>query len=183
VLSEVRRKHPSIFVEMVAETRLADLARREADVAIRNGKSSSPVVAERPVGRLRFGLYASQSYVERRLRGGRLLVEDFPRHDFVGLDGAHAKLATNQWLMSRGATRFVFRSNSDFARQEAAEQGQGICMLADAAVRSVPGLVRLDVDAELPAPTLYLAFHPARGKVPRVRLVIEALAAALRDAL
>ena len=85
--------------------------------------------------------------------------------------------------MSRGATRFVFRTNSDFARQEATEQGQGISMMADAGMRSAPGLVRLDVDAELPSPALYLAFHRELRTVPRVRLVIEALAAALRDGL
>ncbi len=183
VLADVRRKHPSILIEVVSESRLVDLARREADIAIRNGKSSSPVVVERPVGRLQFGLYASQSYVERRLRGGRLLVEDFSRHDFIGLEGAPPKQIPNEWLVSRGATRFVFRTNSDFARQEATEQGQGISMMADAGVRSVPGLVRLDVDAELPSPPLYLAFHRELRKVARVRVVLEALAAALRDGL
>ncbi len=70
------------------------------------------------MGRLALGLYASLSSVERRLRGGRLRVEDFPRHDFVGLDGALAKQLENQWLVSKGATRFVFRSNSDFALQD-----------------------------------------------------------------
>lgn len=47
-------------------------------------------------------------------------------------------------------------------------------MMADAGMRSAPGLVRLDVDAELPSPALYLAFHRELRTVPRVRLVIEA---------
>ena len=183
VLSQLRRKHPSISVEAVVEARLADIGRREADIAIRVGKSSSAVVVERSVGRLTFGLYASQSYVDRRLRGGRLLVQDFARHDFVGLDAAVDKQEPNQWLASRGAARFVFRSNSDFALQEATEHGQGVCLLPDAVVRSVPGLVRLDVDAELPSSSVYLAFHRERRNVPRVRAVIDCLAGALRDGL
>lgn len=153
------------------------------DIAIRVGKSSSAVVVERPVGRLTFGLYASQSYVERRLRGGRLLVQDFARHDFVGLDRAVDGQEPNQWLASRGAVRFVFQSNSDFALHEATEQGQGVCLLPDAVGRSAPGLVRLDVDAELPSASVYLAFHRERRNVPRVRVVIDSLAGALRDGL
>lgn len=56
-------------------------------------------------------------------------------------------------------------------------------MIANAAVRSAPGRVRLDVDAELLSPPVYLAFHRELRHVPRVRLVIDALAAALRDGL
>jgi DNA-binding transcriptional LysR family regulator len=135
------------------------------------------------VGRLRFGLYASQSYLERRLRGGKLEVTDLPRHDFIGYEGTLAKLPQAQWTLSRGATRFVFRSNSDLALLEATLQGQGICMLPDAAVRSVPGLVRLDVDADLPSVAVFLAFHRELRSVPRVRLVIDALDALLRDGM
>ncbi len=179
VLSELRRKHPSLQLEVISEARPVDLGRREADVGIRNTRSSSPVVVERKVGRLQFGLYAAQSYVDRRLRGGKLEVSDIPRHDFVGFEGAMAKLPQAQWAITRGATRFVFRSNSDLALIEATLQGQGICMLADAGVRSTSGLVRLDVDAELPSVSVYLAFHRELRSVPRVRLVIDALDAAL----
>ena len=183
VLSQLRRRHPSISVEAVMEARFADIGRREADIAIRVGKSSSALVVEKSVGRLTFGLYASQSYLERRLRGGRMLVQDFGRHDFVGLDRAKDKQEPNQWLVSRGATRFVFRSNSDVALQEATEQGQGVCLLPDAVAHSAPLLVRLDVDAELPSSTVYLAFHRERRNVPRVRVIIDSLAGALREGL
>ena len=64
---------------------------------------------------------------------------------------------------------------------EATEHGQG--MMADAAVRSTPGLVRLDVAGEPPSPSVYLAFCRELRHIPRVRLVIDALAAALRDEL
>jgi DNA-binding transcriptional LysR family regulator len=183
VLSELRRKHPALQLEVISEARLADLSRREADIGLRKTKSSSPVLVERPVGRLEFGLYASQAYVERRLRGGRLEAGDFERHDFVGYEGALERSPQMTWLTRQGARRFPFRSNSDFALEEAVEQGEGIWMMADAQGRTLPGLVRLDVGLPMPSMPVFLVFHKDLRQVPRVRLVVSALEAALRHAL
>ena len=108
------------------------------------------------------------------------------RHDFVGYEGPNARLPQAKWLVARGATRFVFRSNSDFAIQEATMQGQGIAVLAEAQARGVPELVRLDLDGDVPhvpSPTVYLAYHREHRRVPRIRLVVDALESALRRAL
>jgi DNA-binding transcriptional LysR family regulator len=182
-LSELRRKHPALLLEIISEARLADLSRREADIGLRKTKSSSPVLVERRVGQLEFGLYASQGYVERRLRGGRLEAGDFERHDFVGYEGALERSPQMTWLTRHGARRFPFRSNSDFALEEAMEQGEGIWMMADAQGRTLPGLVRLDVDLPMPSMPVFLVFHKDLRQVPRVRLVVSALEAAIRHAL
>nr|HEX4316336.1 LysR family transcriptional regulator [Kofleriaceae bacterium] len=185
VLCELRRAHPELQLELVSELRTADLGRREADVGIRKARSQSSAVVERAVGRLRYALYASAAYVERRLRDGRLAAVDLARHDVIGHEGTSRALEPTAWLVSHGATRFVFRSNSDFAQIEACVAGQGIAVLPEAAARMVPnhGLVRLACDAELPEPTIYLAFHRELRNVPRVRVVIDALDAALRHGL
>jgi DNA-binding transcriptional LysR family regulator len=181
VLSSLRRTHPALQLEVISEARNVDLARREADIGIRKLRSSSAAVVDRPVGRLAFGLYAAPSYLERRLRGGHLAIADMPRHDYVGYDGAAS--VQNRWLASKGATRFVFRSNSDLALVEATRHGQGIAMLADASVRTLGGLLRLGVEAELPSTPVFLAFHRELRHVARVRLVLDVLDAALRDGL
>jgi len=184
VLAELRRKHLQLELEVMSEKHFVDLARREADIGIRNGKSSSPVVIDRTIGRLQLALYASQAYVERRMpHAARVRLDDFARHDFIGHDVKLAALPQTQWLAKRGAKHFVFRSNSDFALQEATEQGLGICMLVDAAVRGVANLVRLEVDDELPSMPVCLSYHRELRTVPRVRLVLDALAQALREAL
>ncbi len=183
VLAELRRKHQSLHLEVVSEARLADLARREADLGIRKARSASPVLIERAVGRLRFALYASQSYVERRLRDGRLRAGDFERHDFVGYEGTLRRAPQQQWLEAQGARRFTFRTNSDSALQEAAEQGQGICAIAEAQGRAVPGLVKLDFEGAFPSVPVFLVFHKELRRVPRCRLVASALEAALRQGL
>jgi len=183
VLSDVRRAHPALQLEVISESRSVDLARREADIGIRKLRSSSPTIIERAVGRLAFGLYASQSYVDRRLRGGHLALADMARHDYVGYDGPPAAHVQQRWLVDKGATRFVFRSNSDVAIAEAAVQGHGIALLADASVRALPGLVRLGAEATPPTMSVFLAFHRELRHVPRVRLVLDSLTTALRDGL
>lgn len=183
LLAELRRKHDELQFEVVSESRLADLSRREADIGIRKARSSSPVLIEKPVGKLRFALYASRSYVERRLRGGHLRADEFNRHDFVGHDGAMRKLPQEQWLVAHGAARFTFRSNSDYAMQAATERGQGICMMAEAQARDLEELVRLDVDLPLPTVPVFLVFHRDLSRVPRIRVVVGALEAALRRGL
>jgi DNA-binding transcriptional LysR family regulator len=182
-LSEVRRKHPEIHVELVSESRLSDLARREADLGIRTARSSSSVVVDRPLGTLQFGLFASQSYVERRLRGARLRDGDYARHDFVGFEGALRKLPQEQWLVARGAIRFPFRSNSDVALLDATQRGQGIAMLAQPIARDIEGVVLLEVDGTLPRVPIFLAFHRELRKVPRVRAVAGVIESAFRARL
>lgn len=183
VLSALRRSHPALLLEVVSEARAVDLARREADIGIRTSRSSSPVVVARPVGRLAFSLYAAPSYLDRRLRGTQLARAELARHDFVGHDRSLASHGQTRWLAAMGAVRFVFRSNSDLALIEATLQGQGIAMLPDAAVRHLPGLVRLVIEPAPPSSPIYLAFHRELRQVPRIRLVIDTLAEALRAGL
>lgn len=182
VLADVRRTHPAIHFEVVSEVRLADLSRREADFGIRKVRSESPTLVERAVGRLRFALYASPDYLERRLRGGVLRAEDFARHDFVTHDRSVSAPQT-AWLEANGATRFPFRSTSDLALQDAAERGQGLCVLAEAQARDVAGLVRVDVDLPIPSLPIFLVYHRGLRSVPRHRIVARALEAALRRGL
>lgn len=183
VLAPLRHAHPRLQLEVVSETRTADLARREADIGIRKTRSSSPMLIERAVGKLAFSLYAAPSYVERRVRGGHLPIDDLGRHDLVGYDGPPAAHPQTQWLHRHGATRFAFRSNSDLAILEATRVGLGVTVMPDGLARAVPELVRLTTNVPLPAMPVYLAFHRELRNVPRVRLVIDTLDAALRDGL
>lgn len=182
VLSELRNQHPALRFELVSEARFADLGRREADIGVRKARSSSPTLIERPVGQLTFGLYAAQSYVDRRLRAARLAHSDFPRHDFVGYDGAMQRTPIGRWLAEHGASRFTFRSNSDYALEEAVLRGQGIGLLARAQARSLP-LIALSFERALPSLPVFLVFHRELRHVPRYRLVIHSLDAALRRGL
>jgi DNA-binding transcriptional LysR family regulator len=182
VLSTLRRTHPSLLFELISETRMVDLSRREADIGIRLARSTSSVLVQREVGRVQLALYAARSYVERRVRDGRIKRGDLARHDFIGFDTSLDKMPQAQWLSAQGARRFVFRSNSYFALREAAELGQGILMLGAGLVTADSELVRLETEVRPPSVPVYLVFHRELRQVKRVRLVLDALEAALRAA-
>jgi DNA-binding transcriptional LysR family regulator len=183
VLVEIHRLHQALGFEVVSEARMVDLSRREADIGIRTARSSSPALIEKPVGTLRFGLYASRSYIERRLRGNRLLANEIPRHDFVGFDGSMRQLPQERWLTASGATRFPFRSNSQASQHVAALGGRGICLLPEPLGQAIEGLERVDVDRALPSIPVFLVFHRDLRRVPRIRVVVGTLQSALRRAL
>ncbi len=182
-LCELRRVHPALELELVSETKMVDLARREADVGLRSRKSPSSAVVQRAVGRVQFGFYAAPSYVDRRLRGPRLAADDLRRQDFIGFEGTIARAPQAEWLGRQGVKRYVVRTNSDAAIVEAALQGQGIALLADPIAAALTGLVRLGCESELPSAPIYLAYHRELRNVPRVKLVIDTLDAAIRDGL
>jgi DNA-binding transcriptional LysR family regulator len=183
LLSELRRQHPALQFELISESRFADLSRREADIAIRKAKSDSPNLIERSAGKLSFGLYAARSYVDRRLPAARLERAELARHDLIGYDGPLARTGPGLWWTDQGVKGFVFRSNSDHATEEAIEQGQGVGLLARARARTLPGLVEVRYGGVLPSLPVFLVFHRELRNVARYRLVVGALADALRIAL
>lgn len=175
-LCEFRRKHPETCIELMSEARLADLARREADIGLRTTRTESQVLVERRLGVLHLGLFAAQSYVERRLRGARLRPGDYERHDFIGHGGPMPRpKEVEDWLVARGAKHFPFRSNSMLAILEATERGQGIAMLAEVVGRELDHVVRIEVDEPMPAVTVWLVYHRELKQVPRIRAVVAAL--------
>ncbi|MFT3692380.1 MAG: LysR family transcriptional regulator [Kofleriaceae bacterium] len=182
VLAEIRRRHPELLIDFHTDDRLVDLARREADVALRPVKSASRAVVDRFVGQFQFQLYASPSYLERRLGEPRVIRSEASRHDFIGYDREWEKMPSHQWLVALGAARFVFRTNNDDAIVEAVAQGIGIGALAETQTRGL-GLVRLDTEIAGPTSPVYVSFHKDLRKVPRVRLVIDALEAGVRKTL
>jgi DNA-binding transcriptional LysR family regulator len=182
-LCELHSAHSGLRFEVLSEARPVDLSRREADIGLRIGRTKSPALIERRLGHVGFALYAAPSYVERRLQTRRLKTSELARHEVIGWEKVGTQIVPMNWLDSHGAKRFVFRSNSYQAMLEATRQGHGIAFLPDSAERGESGLVRLEVDADLPQVPIHLVYHREIRRVPRVRLVVDALFATMRHYL
>jgi DNA-binding transcriptional LysR family regulator len=183
LLARLHAKHPALRVEVVSESRIADIARGEADIGIRIVRSASAPIVSKLLGRASTGLFASREYVERRLPSARLSRDVAGLHDWVGLDASLERLPQEQWIRAYGASRFTFRSNSIIAIEQAVLSGMGIGLLGVVQASSLPGLVKLDSESVPPPVDVFLAFRRDASKTSRVRVVAREIEADARRLL
>lgn len=174
-LSRLRSKHPALVIELISESRVADLARREADIGVRIVRSTSPTIVSKLVGRAKTGLFASRDYVARRLPGAHLPRATAGLHDWVGFDRSLERMPAVQWTREYGANRFIFQSNTIVAIEQAVIAGMGIALLSEAQGAALPSLVQLDLESAPPPVEIHLAFHRDAKQTPRVRTVVREL--------
>ena len=183
LLARLHARHPALRVEVISESRIADIARGEADIGIRIVRSASAPIVSKLLGRASTGLFASREYVERRLPNARLSRDVAGMHDWVGLDASLERLPQEQWMRAYGADRFTFRSNSIIAIEQAIASGMGMGVLGVVQASSLAGLVKLDVETTPPPVDVFLAFRRDAGKTSRVRVVAREIEADARRLL
>jgi len=121
-------KHPGLRVEWVMSDRYVDLAKGEADVALRSGDTDDGELVGRKVGDSFWGVYASRAYVEAHGRPHSL--DELGRHPLIGFDDSLPQHRVSQWLrqVAPGAT-LVARNNSVLGMLYSAKAGVGIAPL------------------------------------------------------
>ena len=164
--------YPGLTLELLAGNRPVDIARREADVAVRMSPLKQAALKVRCVARTRCGVYASPGYL--RARGQPRSGDDVVGHDVVLPSGELSGLPEAKWLGSRKGVRVAFRSNSMPALVAAASEGRGLVALGIGWGDTEPALQRLFVLEHLAARPIWLV---TAGDVrPAVRVVAEHIA-------
>jgi len=111
-LFEFRRLHPGVAIELVTADERLDLARGEADLALRAGSrpEGAGIVARR-LPDVEWGIYCSRAYAAER--GVPDCPEAIAGHDILGMEGRMARLPAWLWLEARAPDAVAnFRSNS-----------------------------------------------------------------------
>jgi DNA-binding transcriptional LysR family regulator len=169
--------HPQLEIDLVADHRHLDLARGEADVALRPRRFEQAAVFQRSTAKLAFGLYAAPAYLDER---GAPAPGDGRGHVLVAMADDVGDVA-RRWLEAvlPGATRAV-RTNGRDAMLALAAAGVGLACLARVVGDAAPGLVRVPTATPAPSPVLWLGVHRDARSTPRVRAVASYLAERLR---
>lgn len=168
-LGELRETHPDLVVDVLMSNASADLARGEADIAIRMGPLESSTVVCSKLGTFGWSLYADATYA------ARVDVARVPRSDWaiIGFDAALAHAPGARWIEANvAAERVVLRCNSLVAAMNAAIAGIGVAALPCILGASEPRLVRVSSDV-IGTRDAYLLVHPDRQHVARVRAVLD----------
>ncbi len=179
-LPDFLTRHPEIDVSLLATSRLVDLARGDADVAIRNLPPTTPGLAARRVSCIALGLYASHRYLARR---GPVLPGTLDGHDFVDYDFGTIGGPGLEWLPAAvRRTRVVFRGDDAALVADATRAGLGVAALPRLIADGDRELVRALADQTV-AP-IYVIVRDEVRRLARVRAVVtwasELLAAATR---
>lgn len=173
--------YPSVLVElMVADERL-DIARGDADVALRGGSGpeGAGVVAQR-LPDIDWTIYCSRAYAaERGAPSDRASIRG---HEIVGLDGEMGRLRAWQWLRTSVPDAAVrFRSNSLVNMVSNLKAGLGVGPLPVITGDAEPELVRcFPPPPELRA-ELWLIVREAIKSQPHVRALVDFLAGYVRN--
>jgi DNA-binding transcriptional LysR family regulator len=170
-LGELRERHPDLTVEILAGNRSFDLARGEADVALRISETTQPDLICKRIGDAGWSLYASEAYVKRR--GAPASPRDLAGHDVIGFEETMAGIPGARWLADYGeGARVMLRGNSIVAVLNATIVGMGLAVLPCFLAEAEPMLRRLTPEV-LGSREIQLVFHPDVARTARVRKVID----------
>jgi DNA-binding transcriptional LysR family regulator len=176
-LAAFGRLHPGLTIELVTGSAILDLARREADIAVRFFRSEHESLVVRRVAELAHALYASREYLARRPLKDAAELRDHP----ILTTTSGPDVVEAAWVerITAGA-RPAFVSNMTLALVEAARAGAGIAVLPRYLGDQEPSLQRLPQPDE-PTEAIWLTVHRDLQRTRRVRMVLDFLGESLRQ--
>jgi DNA-binding transcriptional LysR family regulator len=178
LLDDFHKRYPGLRIELIMSDHFLDIAKGEADVAIRAGVPNEESLVGRKIADVPWALYCSRSYLERYGRVER--AEDIDRHAVIEFDGDIRDHHAAQWLRSVAPhATVVARSNTVPGLMMTVKSGAGLAPLP---------MPLADRDGELvrvlgPVPGLYsqiyLLTHPDLRHTPRIRAFFDFIIAEL----
>jgi DNA-binding transcriptional LysR family regulator len=177
-IAALRRTHPELQVDLTVGVRSLDIARRDADIAVRFARPSTSDLVGRRLGDIGFSLYASQGYLTRS--GVPKRGQGLAGYDLITFTAAPG--ATSPFFMGESleGTRVALRCNNPLIQLKAAADEIGIAELACFLGDGCSDLVRI-WPHEAPAQrTAWLIIHQDMRRSARVRAVCAAIGEVFR---
>jgi len=158
-------RNPDLRLELVVSDRCLDLARGEADLAIRAGEPTDDGLVGRKIADVPWAVYAARSYIERH--GAPRCPEDIKRHFVVTCDDPNSECPGTTWLRSV-APRAKVAAWCDTGSEQVrfVRSGAGLAPLL--AYKRDDEFVRVIDDIGIATP-FYLLMHKDLKRTPRVR--------------
>lgn len=169
-LVEFQRHHPGITLEILCGNDLADLSKREADIAIRLSEPTEPRLVKFRAGTMRFLLCASREYL--RLYGMPKTRGELARHRLIDHTGYHRRGFEDWTNIASNHDGVMYRTNSSIAFFEAMRAGLGIGLCPTYIPRHDQGLSVIDLPFAC-AQEIWLVTHEETKANARLRAFSE----------
>lgn len=184
-LAAFHEQQPRIEVEVKTARERVDLARREADVALRMSTEAPDTLVGRSLGTVRIRVYG---WRDAPYFGGRAvpaplsvdaLARDFPWIGFDGQDRVY-----DRWLdASVPASSVVARADHFPSALALVRSGMGITVLPEFVARDFPDLLPLSAPIEELQTPFWILTHADLRNTARVRAFMQTVGGALAQAL
>jgi DNA-binding transcriptional LysR family regulator len=172
MLDVFHARYPGLRVDLIIADRYLDLAKGEADIALRAGESKDSALICRKLADTPWALYASRSYAGRHdcVDG----TDNLDRHAIIHFDGELEHLGVSKWLRSVAPNAVVTaRSNHVIGMLLTVKSGVGIGPLPVQIGDMEDDLVRVHDPVPESMSSVYLLVHPDLRNVPRVRALFD----------
>ena len=168
VIEAFHEKYPGLRVDLIMTDRRLDLAKGEAEVALRIHEPGDDRLIARRIANSPWAVFASRSYIKRHGRPQRW--EDLDQHAIIEFAGELADNHAARWFRSVAPKATIaIRGNSMLGVLAAVKSGAGLAPLPMLLGGSEDGLEPVlesipEIDTKL-----YLVIHADLKRTPRVR--------------
>ncbi|MBT6274996.1 MAG: LysR family transcriptional regulator [Chromatiales bacterium] len=174
-LKRFQAKYPDIVLDITVTNMRLDLARREADVAVRPSQNPPEDLIGIRVGDLAFGVYATSDYLNAH--PGKSMEE----HAWLGLNEMLGGAPPAVWMReTMPGTRVVSRADSFVALQALAHEDLGLTLLPCCVGDTDGRLVRYAAPITPITTSLWVLTHPDLRRSALVRAFLDFFTEALR---
>ena len=177
-IAALRETHPDLQVDLVASVRSLDIARREADVAVRFARPAAPDLVCRKLGEVGFSLYASRRYLAKC--GVPVRGQGLAGYDLITFTGAPSAMSPFFMGEALEGARVAMRCDNPLIQLKAAASEVGIaevaCFLGDA----THDVARIWPDEPPVLRPAWIIVHQDLRRSARIKVVSSAIADSFR---
>lgn len=171
-LRRFRERYPEIQLDLNCTNLDVNLARREADIALRLSRPTQEDLIIKRLSFIHLGLYASRDYADRF----GLPKDSLAGHQMVLFASRRPFRRENEWLEARlDGAHVALRSDSVSSMYAAAVAGAGIALLPCLVADHDRQLVRVPMDGAPEPRQIWQAVHKDLRDSARIRAVLDFL--------
>lgn len=176
-IAEFRKRNPDIALEIVARQDVMNLARRDADIALRLARPTHASYLIRKVGQWDLALYAARSYVDANgLKPG---LRDLSKVAFITWTDEGFSFVGGPWLRQHAPdSAVVLTASTRRIHYSACKAGIGAAILPCVEADQDHNLVQLLPPSRVSSRPIWLVVHRDLARAPRVRATIDFLSQA-----
>jgi molybdate transport repressor ModE-like protein len=175
-LPELLDALPGIEIELYSSYSMANLSRREADIAIRNRRPEEGRLVARSLPQYSYAVFGARSYVVDHPEAATEARYEHCR--WIGFDDTRGSSESFEWLCAKIGRRPEVRCSNASMILNALLTGSGLGVMPCWIGTEEPSLIQLSAPIEdLDRDPMWLVIHEDMRDRPRVRLVADRLVA------